>query len=238
MTAWAAVAAAALAVLLAGPPRARLPTVTAPPPRGPARDWMHRFRPALSALGGCGIWVVLGGPTGVVLGLLGAVVVWTGIGRAESPAARRARAEIRRDLPHVVGLLASCLRSGSSPSSAVRAVCAALPGPASRRLSVVSHRLAVGVDPVRVWSDLADDPDLAPLGRALARSHETGASVVAAVDRLADELAQSTRARAEERARSIGVRAALPLGLCLLPAFLLVGIVPMVAGLLSTMSLG
>ncbi len=137
-----------------------------------------------------------------------------------------------------MGLLASCLRSGSSPATAVRAVCTALPGPAARRLSAVSHRLGLGVDPVRVWGALADDPDLAPLGRALARSHETGSSVVAAVERLADELAQSTRARAEERARSIGVRAALPLGLCLLPAFLLIGIVPMAAGLLATMSLG
>jgi hypothetical protein len=33
------------------------------------------------------------------------------------------------------------------------------------------------------------------------------------------------------------VKAALPLGLCLLPAFLLVGIVPLVAGLLTGLGL-
>lgn len=238
MTVWVAAVAVALAVVLVRPARAELPVATPPRPTAPAPHWMVRFRPALSVLAGCGAWAVLGGPTGAVLGLLGAGVVWTGIGRAESPATRRERAEVRRDLPHLVGLLASCLRSGSSPADAVRAVCSALPGPASRRMSTVPDRLAVGVDPARVWGTLADDPELAPLGRALGRSHETGASVVAAVDRLADELAQSTRAGAEERARSIGVRAALPLGLCLLPAFLLIGIVPMVAGLLAGMSLG
>jgi hypothetical protein len=32
------------------------------------------------------------------------------------------------------------------------------------------------------------------------------------------------------RARAVGVKAALPLGVCLLPAFVLVGVVPLVAG--------
>ncbi|MCW2792983.1 MAG: type secretion system protein, partial [Nocardioides sp.] len=41
----------------------------------------------------------------------------------------------------------------------------------------------------------------------------------------------------EDRARAVGVKAALPLGLCLLPAFVLIGIVPLVAGLLTTLAL-
>ena len=35
----------------------------------------------------------------------------------------------------------------------------------------------------------------------------------------------------------VGVKAALPLGLCLLPAFVLLGIVPVVAGMLGTLGL-
>ena len=49
----------------------------------------------------------------------------------------------------------------------------------------------------------------------------------------AAELAARARADVEDRARRVGVRAAVPLGLCLLPAFLLIGIVPVVAGLVS-----
>ena len=57
--------------------------------------------------------------------------------------------------------------------------------------------------------------------------------MVAAVERLADELARSGRAETEERARAVGVQAAVPLGLCLLPAFVLIGIVPLVVALLD-----
>jgi pilus assembly protein TadC len=67
----------------------------------------------------------------------------------------------------------------------------------------------------------------------MSRAQSTGASVVPAVERLAHDLARRARADVEERARAVGVKAALPLGLCLLPAFLLVGIVPLVAALLD-----
>jgi hypothetical protein len=55
--------------------------------------------------------------------------------------------------------------------------------------------------------------------------------------RLAAELDQRSRAGVEERARAVGVKAAVPLGLCLLPSFLLIGVVPLVAGLLRSLSL-
>jgi hypothetical protein len=54
--------------------------------------------------------------------------------------------------------------------------------------------------------------------------------------RLADELDRRTRARVEERARAVGVNAAVPLGICLLPSFLLIGVLPLVAGLLRSLS--
>ena len=54
--------------------------------------------------------------------------------------------------------------------------------------------------------------------------------MVEAVERLADDLTGAARATVEDRARAVGVKAAVPLGLCLLPAFVLLGIVPLVAG--------
>ena len=65
--------------------------------------------------------------------------------------------------------------------------CTALPGAAAERLASITERLALGVDPERVWATLAEDAELAPLGRALARAHRTGAPIVAAVERLARE---------------------------------------------------
>ena len=86
-----------------------------------------------------------------------------------------------------------------------------------------------------MWSALQDDPSLAPLGRTLARSARTGEPVADALDRLGAELAARARADIEDLARRVGVRAAVPLGVCLLPAFLLIGIVPVVAGLVTAL---
>jgi pilus assembly protein TadC len=64
----------------------------------------------------------------------------------------------------------------------------------------------------------------------MARAQQSGAPVVDAVRLLADDLATNAKIELEDRARAVGVKAALPLGLCLLPAFLLLGIVPIVVG--------
>lgn len=227
---------AGVVVLLALPARPSLPLSPVPTAAAPDTGWMRRGRPVLAALAGSAAAVFVGGPAGIVAGVLGAAVAWWAIGRSEPPAARRSREQVRRDLPHLVQLLGAALRGGAPPGDGIRIVCAALPGPAALRLAGVTERLALGVDPERVWSSLAADLELAPLGRALARAQRTGAPVVAAVERLGDELERSARARVEEQACAVGVRAALPLGLCLLPAFLLLGIVPLVAGLVSSMS--
>jgi Flp pilus assembly protein TadB len=166
-----------------------------------------------------------------------AVATWAVIARAEPAAVRRARVAARRDLPHLVGLLADALRGGRAPVEALAVAVAALPGPGADRLAAVLPRLRLGVDPAVVWAELADDPDLGQLGRALGRAHETGAAISASVERLAVELARSARAEVEDRARAVGVRAAVPLACCLLPSFVLLGIVPVVAGLLSTLGL-
>lgn len=237
MTGWAAVLCAAGAAGLVLPVRSRLassPTQAAP---RPASGWMLRLHLLWSLLAGLGAATFVQGPAAPVVGLAAAVAAWVVIGRAESPATRRAREDVRRELPHLVDLFAATLRAGSAPGDGLAVVCAALPGAAADRLDTVSARLALGVDPVQVWASLGEDPDLAPLGRTLSRAQATGASVVRSVERLADELAGRARADVEERARAVGVKAALPLGLCLLPAFILVGIVPLVAGLLGTLAL-
>ena len=237
-----AAGATAFAVALLVPGRPRLsdrpsvPTASAgASASGPG--WMVRYRPLWCLLAGLAGAVFVGGPLGPAAGAAAGVGTWIVIGRAEPPAVRRRREQTRADLPHIVGLLASALRSGAATGESVRVVCAALPGAAADRLAPVAARLALGADPVRVWEQLAADDALGPLGRALARAQVTGAPVVRSVERLADELAASARADVEDRARAVGVKAALPLGLCLLPAFVLIGIVPLVAGLLGTVGL-
>jgi hypothetical protein len=65
----------------------------------------------------------------------------------------------------------------------------------------------------------------------LSRAAEGGAPVAAAVSRLAADARADARARGEQAARRVGVLAVAPLGLCFLPAFVLLGVVPVIAGL-------
>lgn len=237
MTALLAGAATAFAVGFGLRPSPRRPARTAVPSAGTPDDWVHRWRrlwPALALLAG---WAFGGGADGLVLGAAAALVVHRLVAVAEPAAVRRERDVVRRDLPLLVLLLATALRGGAGAGTASRQVCAALPGPAADRLAIVADRLALGVDPERVWVALAADPELGALGRAMARAERTGAPVAAAVARLADDLATTSRAEVEDRARAVGVRAAVPLGLCLLPAFLLLGIVPLVASLIAGIQL-
>ena len=202
---------------------------TAPDERGPRR-WLW------SALAGLGAWAFVSGAAGLAVGVVAAGVVWVVLGRAETPAQRARRVRVRVELPHVVGLLAAAVRGGLPPADALALVCVALPGPAADALATLPPRIALGVDPAEAWRVLETDPGLAPLGRTLARSARTGEPIADALDRLGAELAARARADAEDAARRVGVRAAVPLGLCLLPAFLLIGIVPVVAGLVADLA--
>ena len=233
MTVLAALLSGLAAVLLV-PPHQRLHTARPVAARTPTSP--GRWRPVLCLLAGLGAGIFLGGPVGVVAAPIAAAAAWVALARSEPSAVRREREAAAGELPHFVDLFSCALRAGASPHVALASVVTACPGPTATRLDGALARLRMGVDPVHVWGGLADDDVLAALGRTLARAETSGSSVADAVERLADELERSSLAAVEDRARAVGVKAAVPLGLCLLPAFLLIGIVPTVAGLLSTLT--
>lgn len=233
-----ALAAGAAALALPTRVGARDACRDAAPPLAAARQgWARRFRPLLSLLAGAGALTLVGGAVGLLAAPVAVVACWIVVDRVEPADVRHRRELMRRDLPHLVRLLGAALAAGAAPERAVAAVADALPGPAGERLAGVAARLRLGADPAAVWQGLAAEPALAPLGRAMVRGHLAGTSVVASIERLADELGRAARAEAEDRARRVGVKAAVPLGLCLLPAFVLIGIVPLVGGLLTSLRL-
>ncbi len=185
---------------------------------------------------GLGAWMFVGGSLGPVAGIAAAALSWRTLARVEAPSSRAEREEVERTLPHLIDLFASTLRSGADPIAGLAQVCAALPGPAACRLAPVVEQARWGAAGAEAWSAVADDEALAPLVRAMVRSQTSGASVVQAVERLADELERESLGRAEDAARRVGVSAAVPLGVCLLPAFLLLGVVPTVASLFGSVA--
>lgn len=230
---WVAAVLVAGAVLVLLPPPLRRPRPTA---AGTPRRRALSLRPVAATGAGLAAWAFAGGSLGPAAGVVGALAAWLVLAGAEPAAVRREREEVARELPHLVDLLASTLRAGADPVAGVEAVCRALPGPAAARLAPVIERGRWGSPPDEVWTSVADDEALAPLARAMVRSESSGASVVDVVERLADELEGEALAAAEDAARRVGVAAAIPLGVCLLPAFLLIGVAPTVAGLLASIA--
>jgi Flp pilus assembly protein TadB len=227
----------ALALALAVPPRSRLLSRRSTARVPDDRSTPARFRPLLSVLTAVGVAVFLGLPAGVLGGAVAAVLAWRVLGRMESPETARRRAWLERDLPVAVDLLVAAFGAGAAPGPALGLVADALGGPVGEELGSLRHRLELGADPGTVWRELAGHPQLGPLGRALARAHDSGSSVTTAGERLSGELRERTHAEVESRARSVSTKAAAPLGACFLPAFVLLGIVPLVAGLVGSMRL-
>ncbi|MCX5212047.1 type II secretion system F family protein [Kitasatospora sp. NBC_00240] len=194
-------------------------------------------RTAAAAATGAAVAWLLGGAGGLAVGLLVGVVLHRRLPRPRSPARRYAAAEqqaLSRQLPLTAELLAACLGSCASPSQAVAAVAHSVGAPMGRRLATVSAELALGARPELGWGRLGEEcPVLAPLGRCLVRASVGGAPPAGPLLSLARaERAVAARA-AHARVRRAGVLATAPLGVCFLPAFVLISVVPVVIGLTS-----
>ncbi len=121
-------------------------------------------------------------------------------------------------------LVAAAVRSGLDVRSALEHVGRVAEGDAVA-LRDVAEALTGGMPwtdawalaPARVWA----------LGRSLRPAWERGSSPIDALDALADATLAKARASGDAAAAELGVRLSLPLALCLLPAFVLVGIVPL-----------
>lgn len=207
-----------------------------PEPAGTAATPVRRLGPAAprliaAAALGLAVVLVIGAAGGVVAGV--AAFMATGhLVRSLEPAAVRRRKERRAtELPLVLDLLAVCLRAGTPLVTALETVAAALPGSFSTDLAVVAGLQRLGCGAAAAWSELVDDPDLGPVARAVSRSAESGARLAAAFERLAADRRSALAAAGEARARRAGVTAMAPLGLCFLPAFVSLGIVPIVLSL-------
>jgi pilus assembly protein TadC len=137
------------------------------------------------------------------------------------------------DLLLAMELLAAALDAGAPPVSALETGANALNGPLSSSLRQVATAMRLGADARSAWHDVpfaAPGGPLADLARVMSRVDEGGARVAASVRRLAIREAERAHGRALAAARRAGVFAVAPLGFCFLPAFVLLAVVPVVAG--------
>jgi pilus assembly protein TadC len=192
-------------------------------------------RRSAAAVAGLAVAVAIWSLAGVAAGAFVAVLIERLLSRFESRAARQRREQIDRDRVLTADLVAACLAAGASPIEAAAAVVDALGGPVGDELRSVVRAVRLGADPAAAWRARCRGPGLAPLGRACARAVETGAPLADTVALLADDQRAARRAAAAEAARRAGVAAAAPLGLCFLPGFVLLGVVPVLVGVARTL---
>ena len=130
-------------------------------------------------------------------------------------------------------LFAACLSAGMAVSSAAAAAAPSAPEPLAGVLTRAADLLALGADPATAWPNDAgrQDHNAEALLRLARRSASSGTALARGVADLAAQSRHEAAVSAEAAAERAGVLIAGPLGLCYLPAFLCLGIIPVVAGL-------
>jgi len=177
--------------------------------------------------------VLVGGVAGVVVGLLlGGGLLWWRRRQAKTVVAELVdAARAARQLPLAADLLAACIAAGAGPVVAAQAVGEALGGPVGDALARGAAEVRLGGEPAEAWGRLAALPGAGSLARLLERAGESGLPAAGPVARIAgDARAEGARA-ATARARRAAVMVTVPVGLCFLPAFIAVGVLPVVIGL-------
>jgi Flp pilus assembly protein TadB len=178
--------------------------------------------------------LVVPGWPGAVSGVVAAVATHRLLCRLEPVEVRRRRLAAGADLPVAIDLLGAALRTGAPPQHAASTVGEALAGPVGQRLTQVGAALSAGQPPDVAWALLAGIEGGGRVARAAVHSAERGSALASLLTRLGDEARAARAARAEAAARRAGVLVVLPLGLCFLPAFLLIGVAPVVLAVLRT----
>ncbi|GFG54597.1 pilus assembly protein TadC [Mycolicibacterium agri] len=130
-------------------------------------------------------------------------------------------------------VFAACLNSGMAVSTAAAAAASSAPAALAGVLTRAADMLALGADPAAAWTNpaLPLDSQGEALLRLARRSAASGSALAQGVADLADQSRSQAAAAAESRAQRASVLIAGPLGVCYLPAFVCLGIVPIVAGL-------
>lgn len=234
----------------------RQSALAAPRATGRILSWLPLLGLGLGVLMGSDpVGVLTGSILGALTGMLGLGLAFAGrrwtaalVHRAEvesaRPSTRVANAESETEKPAspagavpvdtalVLELLAAQLRAGLAPLAALGTLAEALN---SRPLHTVCQRLQMGSGWGSAWPGSAAGT-FGELRDALAPAYTGGAPSTALLLSLADAHRLSERRAAERAAGKLSVALVVPLGLCSLPAFICLGIVPILISLLPTLT--
>lgn len=141
---------------------------------------------------------------------------------------------IRRAFPDALDLLVVCSEAGLSLDAAIQKVAAeiGISQPVlADELDIVIAETRAGIDRHKALQRLVDRTgveDIRGLVSTLSQSMRFGTSISETLKVYSEELRDKRTQAAEEMAAKIGVKLIFPLGICLLPAFMIVVMLPAV----------
>lgn len=202
---------------------------------GPGTPWLVTplARTVMAAVAGLGVMVAVGGMPGVLGGAAIGSLLPRWLARLPDPSVSAAERRLSADLPLALDLMASCLAAGAPVTAAAAAVGSELRGPLGRVFCDVARQLELGAPPAAAWRGAAGMRPLQALVESVTRVGDSGAALGPALRRLAEDERDRAGQAQQAAVRRVGVFVVIPLGICFLPAFLLLGVVPIVAGLVG-----
>jgi tight adherence protein C len=184
--------------------------------------------------------LVAGAVPGLLPVVLVAAVAWPATAWVAGRSAAARRLAIRRDAaPAVLDLLGAALLAGLNPHKAVLRVAERAPDVLHEDLGMAAAVLRLGGTPaaaLRAAADRSGLDELRAAAAALEAAERWGAPPAEALAARAEALRSRARLHAEAEAGRAAVRLAFPLVLCFLPAFVLLTVVPTVAGSLRALT--
>jgi Flp pilus assembly protein TadB len=191
------------------------------------------------ALAAAALVVALSGVDGVLVAAL-AGAAWFVRARLRRVRAARVSAAVLTDaLPDAVDLAVIAATAGLTVALVVHELARASPEPI--RSGVVDALREVDAGR-RLADALADLPErlgepTRPLVAALVASERDGVPLLAALERVGAQVRDERRRAGERAARRLSVTLLFPLVLCILPSFVLLGLVPLLASSLRDLRL-
>ncbi|MEO8477277.1 MAG: type II secretion system F family protein [Actinomycetota bacterium] len=189
-------------------------------------------------IAGLGLIAVAPIPGLVIVPLVG-VLAWRWPTWAGQRRGRRYRCAVDAEIPQLLDLLAAGSSAGLSAPLALRRSRVALRGPLADELGMTLDAVDLGSrwrDELRSLADRLDLPDLRRAVAAITRTETLGTSLAETTAELAVNVRASRRAAITERARTAPVKMLFPLVFLVLPAFLLLTVVPVLLTTVQSIS--
>lgn len=151
-----------------------------------------------------------------------------GHGHGRAASARRKAPVADEELAFDLDLVAICLTAGLPIPVALTLTAEATDDRSGLRR--IARAKTIGGE------ELGADDRLRPVLDVFDFSERTGVGPAPLIEAVAGELRDRSRRRRQEAAAALGVRLVVPLGTCILPAFLLLSVVPIVISLLADLT--